>query len=61
VALLTGGELIFDGAYYPFSSVFFYANTGGLLLNGRMSDAKTTLPSCPKISPTDVKACSSWS
>ena len=29
------GVLITEDHYYPFSSVFFYANRAGLLLNGR--------------------------
>ena len=32
------GELIEDNAYYTFSSVFFYANRRGLLLNGRQTN-----------------------
>jgi 4-amino-4-deoxy-L-arabinose transferase-like glycosyltransferase len=32
------GTLIVDGPYYPFSSVFFYANRNALLLNGRVNN-----------------------
>ena len=32
------GELITQGHYYPFSSVFFYTNERGLLLNGRVKN-----------------------
>jgi len=32
------GRLIIDGQYYPLSSVFFYANRSGLLLNGRANN-----------------------
>ena len=32
------GRLIVDGAYYPFSSVLFYANKSALLLNGRVNN-----------------------
>jgi 4-amino-4-deoxy-L-arabinose transferase-like glycosyltransferase len=32
------GELIEDNAYYTFSSVFFYTNRRGLLLNGRKTN-----------------------
>ncbi len=32
------GELIADDQYYTFSSVFFYTNRGGLLLNGRVNN-----------------------
>jgi 4-amino-4-deoxy-L-arabinose transferase-like glycosyltransferase len=32
------GRLIVEGAYYPFSSVFFYADREGFLLNGRFNN-----------------------
>ena len=32
------GTVIFDDQYYTFSSVFFYANATGLLLNGRVNN-----------------------
>jgi 4-amino-4-deoxy-L-arabinose transferase-like glycosyltransferase len=32
------GKLIVDDQYYAFSSVFFYANRGALLLNGRVNN-----------------------
>src|SRR5947209_4725419 len=32
------GQLIVDGAYYPFSSVMFYSNKSALLLNGRVNN-----------------------
>ncbi|MBK5291226.1 MAG: glycosyltransferase family 39 protein [Acidobacteriia bacterium] len=32
------GEIIFDNQYYTFSSVFFYANVKGWLLNGRVNN-----------------------
>ena len=32
------GQLIVDGAYYPFSSVLFYSNRNALLLNGRINN-----------------------
>jgi hypothetical protein len=32
------GELIVEGHYYPFSSVFFYTNRSGLLLNGKKNN-----------------------
>lgn len=32
------GTVLFDGQYYTFSSVFFYANTTGLLINGRVNN-----------------------
>ena len=33
-----GGRLILNGAYYVFSSVFFYTNRPALLLNGRVTN-----------------------
>ena len=32
------GQLIIDGAYYPFSSVVFYAKRSALLWNGRFNN-----------------------
>jgi hypothetical protein len=32
------GQLVVDNQYYTFSSVFFYANRGALLLNGRVNN-----------------------
>jgi 4-amino-4-deoxy-L-arabinose transferase-like glycosyltransferase len=32
------GQLIVDGAYYPYSSVLFYSNKKALLLNGRVNN-----------------------
>ncbi len=32
------GQLIMDGAYYDYSSVFFYTNRSALLLNGRVTN-----------------------
>ena len=32
------GSLITDRHYYPFSSIFFYTNRTGLLLNGRVQN-----------------------
>ena len=32
------GKLVIDDQYYAFSSVFFYANRGALLLNGRVNN-----------------------
>ena len=45
------GELIEDNAYYTFSSVFFYANRRGLLLNGRKTNLEygSYAPGAPKV------------
>jgi hypothetical protein len=46
------GELIVDGQYYAFSSVFFYANRRALLLNGRVNNL--AYGSYAPDAPTDV-------
>jgi len=45
------GELIEDNAYYTFSSVFFYANRNGSLLNGRKTNLEygSHAPSAPHV------------
>jgi 4-amino-4-deoxy-L-arabinose transferase-like glycosyltransferase len=45
------GQLIVDGAYYPFSSVFFYADQTALLLNGRTNNLQygSYAPRAPQI------------
>ncbi|MGD0500213.1 MAG: glycosyltransferase family 39 protein [Bryobacteraceae bacterium] len=44
------GQLIFDGQYYTFSSVVFYANRHALLLNGRVNNLVygSYAPNAPK-------------
>jgi 4-amino-4-deoxy-L-arabinose transferase-like glycosyltransferase len=45
------GELIEDNAYYTFSSVFFYTNRRGLLLNGRKTNLEygSYAPNAPRV------------
>ena len=45
------GELIEDNAYYTFSSVFFYTNRRGLLLNGRQTNLEygSYAPGAPNV------------
>lgn len=45
------GQLIVDGAYYPFSSVFFYADQTALLLNGRTNNLEygSYAPGAPRV------------
>jgi 4-amino-4-deoxy-L-arabinose transferase-like glycosyltransferase len=45
------GQLIVDGAYYSFSSVFFYADRTALLLNGRSDNLEygSYAPGAPRI------------
>ena len=46
------GQLIVDGAYYSFSSVFFYADRTALLLNGRSDNLEygSYAPGAPEYS-----------
>ncbi len=45
------GTLIVDDQYYTFSSVFFYANTRALLLNGRVNNLEygSNAPDAPQV------------
>jgi hypothetical protein len=45
------GELIVDNQYYAFSSVFFYANTRALLLDGRVNNLEygSYAPGAPNV------------
>jgi hypothetical protein len=45
------GTVIFDNQYYTFSSVFFYTNTRGLLLNGRVNNLEygSYAPDTPEV------------
>jgi 4-amino-4-deoxy-L-arabinose transferase-like glycosyltransferase len=45
------GELIVDGAYYAFSSVFFYTNRRALLVNGRTANLEygSYSPEAPQV------------
>jgi 4-amino-4-deoxy-L-arabinose transferase-like glycosyltransferase len=45
------GQLILDGAYYPFSSVLFYADRPALLMNGRSNNLEygSYAPGAPKV------------
>jgi 4-amino-4-deoxy-L-arabinose transferase-like glycosyltransferase len=56
------GELIVDGAYYSFSSVFFYANRNALLLNGRVNNLEygSYAPGAPAIFLDDARFTQLW-
>ncbi|HEV2690773.1 MAG TPA: glycosyltransferase family 39 protein [Bryobacteraceae bacterium] len=56
------GELIEDNAYYTFSSVFFYANRGGLLLNGRQTNLEygSYAPGAPNVFLDDAGFAELW-
>jgi hypothetical protein len=56
------GRLIVDGAYYPFSSILFYANQDALLLNGRINNLEygSYAPGAPQVFINDPQFASLW-
>jgi len=56
------GTLIEDNAYYTFSSVFFYANRRGLLLNGRQTNLEygSYAPGAPNVFLQDADFARLW-
>jgi len=56
------GKMIIDGAYYPFSSVFFYADRDGLLLNGRITNLEygSYAPGAPAVFINNAEAKMLW-
>jgi 4-amino-4-deoxy-L-arabinose transferase-like glycosyltransferase len=56
------GELIVDNQYYTFSSVFFYANTPALLLNGRVNNLEygSYAPGAPNVFIDDEAFARLW-
>jgi len=56
------GRLIVDGAYYPYSSVLFYANRSALLLNGRVNNLEygSYAPGAPHVFIDDVQFAGIW-
>jgi 4-amino-4-deoxy-L-arabinose transferase-like glycosyltransferase len=57
------GRLIVDGAYYPFSSVFFQADRTALLLNGRINNLEygSHAPEAPQVFIDDAQFSRLWS
>lgn len=57
------GQLIVDGAYYPFSSVLFYSNRSALLLNGRVNNLEygSYAPGSPAVFIDDAAFIRLWS
>ena len=57
------GQLIVDGAYYPFSSVMFYSNKSALLLNGRVNNLEygSYAPNSPSVFINDAAFIRLWS
>jgi len=56
------GQVIFDNQYYTFSSVFFYANTRGWLLNGRVNNLEygSYAPGAPAVFLDDAGFAVRW-
>lgn len=56
------GELIAGSPYYTFSSVFFYANRGGYLLNGRVNNLEygSYAPGAPHVFIDDNGFAALW-
>jgi len=56
------GTLIFDGAYYDFSSIAFYTDRNELLLNGRKNNLEygSYAPGAPAVFPTDADLPRLW-
>ncbi|HEX4593972.1 MAG TPA: glycosyltransferase family 39 protein [Bryobacteraceae bacterium] len=56
------GQLIEDNAYYTFSSVFFYTNRRGLLLNGRQTNLEygSYAPDAPNVFLDDPHFARLW-
>lgn len=56
------GKLIVDDQYYTFASVFFYANTKALLLNGRINNLEygSNAPGAKDVFITDAELPALW-
>jgi hypothetical protein len=56
------GQLILNGQYYSFSSVFFYANRSALLWNGRTNNLEygSYAPGSPDIFINDQQFLAKW-
>ncbi len=56
------GDVIFDNQYYTFSSVFFYANAHGWLLNGRVNNLEygSYAPGAPSVFLNDDEFAQRW-
>jgi hypothetical protein len=56
------GKTIFDDQYYTFSSVFFYANMRGYLLNGRVNNLEygSYAPGAPQVFLKDADVPPLW-
>jgi hypothetical protein len=56
------GTPVFDNQYYAFSSVFWYARTNGLLLNGRVNNLEygSYAPGAPDVFLDDTQFSRRW-
>lgn len=56
------GQLILDGAYYPFSSVIFYTDQTALLLNGRINNLEygSYAPGAPNVFIDNAEFVKVW-
>jgi len=56
------GGLIIDNPYYEFSSVFYYGNRTGLILNGRVNNLEygSYAPDAPRVFIQDADFVSRW-
>lgn len=56
------GDIVFDSQYYTFSSVFFYANVQGWLLNGRVNNLEygSRAPGAPDVFLDDATFVERW-
>ena len=56
------GQLIVDNQYYTFSSIFFYTNRRGLLLNGRVTNLEygSYAPGAPDVFLEDAEFARLW-
>jgi hypothetical protein len=56
------GSLVTDRHYYPFSSIFFYTNRTGLLLNGRVQNLEygSNAPGAPDVFIDDSQFAALW-
>jgi hypothetical protein len=54
--------VVFDNQYYAFSSVFFYANATGWLLNGRVNNLEygSYAPGAPQVFLDDAAFADRW-
>ena len=57
------GQLIIDGEYYTYSSVFFYADRTALLLNGRRNNLEygSYAPNAPRVFIDNTEFARLWS